>query len=59
MNKERESLIQELPEKLHEAYEMADDFAASTNRTEEMQDKLRKKLIEINNIVLKIQEDEQ
>lgn len=59
MNKERESLIQEMPEKLREAYRMADDFAASTNRTEEMQDKLRKKLIEINNIALKIQEDEQ
>ena len=59
MNEEREKLIQELPERLHEAYEMADCFAASTERTEKMQDTLRRKMIEINNIVLKIQEDEQ
>lgn len=57
MNKE--NMIQELPELLHEAYLMADDYAASTKRTPEMQDKLREKMIEINNIFLKIQEGEQ
>lgn len=56
MNKEREKLIQELPEKLYEAYEMADSFAASTERTAEMQDKLRERLIEINSIALNILE---
>ena len=56
MNKE--NMIQELPELLHEAYLMADDYASSTKRTPEMQDKLREKMIEINNIFLKIQEGE-
>lgn len=57
MNKE--NMIQELPELLYEAYLMADDYASSTKRTPEMQDKLREKMIEINNIFLKIQEGEQ
>ena len=56
MTKERENLIQELPKKLYEAYELADHYAASPNRTEEMQDKIREKLIVINNTILKIGE---
>lgn len=55
MNKE--DMIQELPELLHEAYLMADDYAASTERTHETQDKLRKKIIEINHMILEIAEN--
>lgn len=54
MNKE--NMIQELPELLHEAYLMADDYAASTKRTPEIQDKLREKIIESNHMMLEIAE---
>ena len=56
MKEKRENMIQELPELLHEAYLMADDYAASTKRTPEMQEKLREKMIVINNMMLEIAE---
>lgn len=56
MEEKRENMIQELPELLHEAYLMADDYAASTKRNPEMQEKLREKMIEINHMMLEIAE---
>lgn len=56
MDKGKEDMIQELPELLHEAYILADEYATSTKRKPEMQDRLREKLIVINNTILKIGE---
>lgn len=53
---EKENIIQELPDQLYEAYELADNYAASTKRTPEALEKIKAQMIVINDMVLKISE---
>ena len=53
---EKENIIQELPDQLYEVYELADSYAASTERTPEALEKIKAQIIVINDMVLKISE---
>lgn len=53
---EKEKTIQDLAEQLYEAYKLADNYAASTKRTPEAMEKIKAKMIVINDMVLKISE---
>lgn len=53
---EKEKTIQELAEQLYEAYQLADEYAASTKRTPEALEKIKAQMIVINDMVLRISE---
>lgn len=53
---EKEKIIQALADQLYEAYKLADNYAASTERTPEALEKIKAQMIVINDMVLKISE---